>query len=131
MKLMDKFLLQAFQNLPTTEVSSELHAAIFRAAVFRRSWRHVSYLTVILGVTFFLSLWHVYSRSVDIESFSALRAVANTLDMSLDSLTDSAKALFDFLPLQAIAISLLNFIAFVFMAFLMRSFFRLQTQFKM
>lgn len=128
---MDKFLLQAFQNLPMTSVSDELHAAVFRAAIFRRSWRYVSYLTIILGITFFLSIWHVYTRSVDIESLSAIKAVANTIDLSLDSFSDSAKALFDFLPLQAIALSLLNFIAFVFMAFLLRSFSRLQTQFKM
>lgn len=128
---MDKFLFQAFQNLPVAEVSSEMHAAIFRAAAFRRSWRYVSYLTIILGTTFFLSLWHVYTRSVDIESLSAIKAVANTIDLSLDSITDSAKALFDFLPLQAILLSLLNFVAFVFMAFLLRSFSRLQTQFKM
>jgi hypothetical protein len=128
---MDKFLFQAFQSLPNTEVSDSLHASIFRAAAFRRSWRYVTVLTVVLGLVSLFSFWHLYTRAVDVEAFSTVRAIATSFDLSMDSIADSAKMLLDALPIQAIVITLLNFAAFVFMIMLSRSFSRIQKQFNM
>lgn len=128
---MDKFLYQAFQNLSTEEVPNELHASIFRAAAFRRSWKYASFLTGVTALAFIFSLWHVYTRSMEIETFSAIKAIVGTIDLNVDSLADSARTLVDFLPVQAIVITLLNLTALVFMVFLMRSFSRLQAQFRM
>lgn len=130
MKPMDKFLLKAFQSLPSIEVPDELHSAIFRAAAFRRSWKYVSLLTVIIGLTFVFSLWHLYTRIIDTEALSSLGALFNSLDFSFNSIADSIRALIDFLPIKSITLSLLNLTSLIFMMFLMRSFAKLQTQFK-
>lgn len=124
-------MLQAFQNLPTREVPNELHAAIVRAAAFRRFWKYVIVLTIVIGLAFLLSLWHLYTRIVEIEAFTSIRAVADTLDPTFDSILDSFKTIVDFLPTQTIAITLLNFIALIFMTLVLRSFSRLEAQFKM
>lgn len=128
---MDKFLFQAFQNLPSHEVPDELHTAMYRAAAFRRTWKYVSILTSTLAVAFLFSLWHLYTRTVQVDTFSALRAIADTIDLSMDSIVDSAKMLLDALPTQAVILSLLNFTALIFMAFLLHSFSRVQHEFKM
>lgn len=126
----DKFIFQAFQGLPTREVSDELHSAIYRAAAFRRSWKYVYILTGILAVAFIFSLWHLYTRSVEVDTFSTLRAIADTFDLSMDSVADSARAVLGALPIQASILAILNLIALIFMTFVLQSFSRVQEQFK-
>lgn len=128
---MDKFLLRAFQSLPETQVPNDLHAAIFRAAAFRRSWKYVSMLTLVIGLAFVFSIWHLYTRTIEIDALSSLKSIWGSLDLTLDSIIDSAQSLIDSLPVQSIIITMLNLIALIFMTFIFRSFSRLQEQFKM
>ena len=126
---MDKLLFQAFQNLPGYNVSDELHAKILRAAMFRKYRNYVIYLTIMLLVAFAFSLWHFYTRSVDNELPFTLKIIWDTLDLSVDSLVYSAKTLVDALPVQALVLTILNFVALAFMALVLRSFSRIQEQF--
>lgn len=127
---MDKFLLQAFQSLPDSKVPSELHAAVFRAAAFRRSWKYVSALTFAIAFAFSFSLWHLYTRIIDIQLLSSLKAITATFELSWVSFMDTVGMLADTLPLHSIIIVLLNFVALIFMMFVLRSFMRLQSQFQ-
>lgn len=128
---MDKFLINAFKMLPSRKVPDELHASIMRAAMFQRSWRYARILTLVLGVMFVLTLWNLYSRSVETESIFTIRTVFDTWDPTFDSIVDSLRTLFENLPVQAIMIMAFNFVALVFMMFVLNSFNRIQEQFRL
>lgn len=127
---MDKFLLKAFQNLSDIEVPDELHASIFQAATFRRYRKYTFMVTSLIAVTFLFSLWDVYTRMAEINAVSVIKAVIGAFELNLDSAADSARTLFQFLPIQSIILLTLNLTAFVFMIFLLRAFTRLQDRFK-
>lgn len=127
---MDKFLLKAFQNLPAYEVPNELHARILRSVIFHRSWKYVWFLTVLLAVMFVFSLWHLYTRGVETESAFTIQTVLDTVELNSASITDSFRTLADTLPIQPIAISLFNLVALIFMAIVLRSFSKIQHQFR-
>lgn len=126
---MDKFILQAFKNLPEADIPDSLHSAVLRAVIFRRVWNYVSVLTFIISLTFLFSLWHMYTRVLEVDTIPALKAVASTLEFNISSITDSISTLFEFLPIQSIMLSMLNFLALIFMVFLLRSFMRLGNEF--
>lgn len=126
---MDKFLLQAFQNLPDAQLPAGLHAAAVRAVAFRRYRKYAVWLMCLVTVTFIFSLWHVYTRLVEADALSVVKAVVGTFELSFDSITDSIETLVRFLPVQSLILLTLNFVTFVFMFFLLRSFSRLQNRF--
>lgn len=126
---MDKFIYNAFQNLPETAVPQSLHASIVRATLFRRVFKYITVLTIVVAFTFVVSIFHLHTRMLETESLLTIKAVIGTLDFSLDSIFDSLGTLFEFLPVQAIILSFLNFVALVFMILLMSSFMRLKGKF--
>lgn len=126
---MDKFIYNAFKNLPETEVPSSLHVSIVRAALFSRTLRYISILTFVTVLTFIVSLFHLHAKILETETLLMIKTVVSTLDFNLDSIIDATKTLLDFLPTQAIVLTLLNFIALVFMVLLFQSFKRLGGKF--
>lgn len=127
---MDKFLLKAFQNLQDVDVPGSLHVTTLRAADFWRYRKYAFILTGLVAATFCFSLWHLYTRMIEADALSVIKAVGSTFEFSFDSLVDSIKTLFQFLPIQSIILFILNLTTFGFMVFLLRVFARLQGRFK-
>jgi len=84
----------------------------------------------VITLSFLLSFWHLYTRTLEIQTFTSIKAVVDTFDPTFTSILDSIKTIADFLPIQSLTITLLNFIALIFMTLVLRSFSRLEAQFK-
>jgi hypothetical protein len=94
-------------------------------------WRYRKYIiiaTSLVAITFLFSLWHVYTRMMEAQTISTIKALLGSFELSLDSITDSLETAFDFLPIQSIVLSTLNLITLVFAIFFFHTFSKLQSR---
>jgi hypothetical protein len=125
---MDKNLYTAFKKLTDTIVPATLHNATYRAVIFLRYKRYIKIAIILTAGTFLFSLWHVYTKLIEVDAVSIFKSIVSTFELSIDSIFDSFETAFEFLPIQAIILSMLNLIALVCALFVAQTFTQFQRQ---
>ncbi|MEN9613912.1 MAG: hypothetical protein RLZZ347_219 [Candidatus Parcubacteria bacterium] len=128
---MTNYLHNAFKKLPDTAVPTALHNATYRAVMFLKYRRYLKIAIALTAVTFLFSIWHVYTKLIETDALSVIQAIANTIDLTFDSIYDSFSTAFEFLPIQALILSTLNLLALICAIFFAQTFTRFQQQSEM
>lgn len=123
---MDNYFFNRFQKLTDVPLPDGLHVATYRAMILHRYKKYTVIIASLISLTFLFSVWHVYTRMIEAEALSTIKILISASELTLDSIFDSTKTLFEFLPIQSIILSLLNFITLAFMFFLFQTFNKLE-----
>ena len=123
---MDKFLYEIFKTIPDEQTPGHLHTATMKRVLFSRLQHIAVAIAVVASVSFVFSLWHLYAKMIELDFIATARLVASSLEFDMASITDAFSSMAAFTPINAVVFAFLNFIAFGFSLYLVRTFKRMQ-----
>lgn len=119
---MDKTLYNLFQKIHDTPIPLHLHERTMRGIFFYRAQKIVTVATIITGISFMLSIGHLYSRLTELDIFGTMQMIFSAVEFDLDSINSSLHTLFAFVPVVSITVTILNMVALAFTLYLVRLF---------
>ena len=119
---MDKFLYTIFASLPDQLTPERFHRATVDRILLLRLQKTTFAITIVTGVGFVFSLWHLYARMIELDFITTTQLVFSTLEFDLDSLVDALRTMASFTPVSALTFSFFNFIVFGFSLSIVRMF---------
>jgi hypothetical protein len=108
---MNDSLFNIFQTAPELPAPADLLSRVHKEIIFRKIKRIVTFSTVVLFVSFLASLWYLYANIIELDSITITKLAFSTLELDVDSITESFSFLIGSLPLFAFAIFVANTVA--------------------